>query len=142
MLAQSPTLYSTDIKVIFRDIDALGHVNNAVFFTYMETARTSFFMDELNLSGPNELPLIIAQATCNYRSAARFGDVLNVDIHVSRIGKKSFDLNYLISTKDGRQIADGLTVMVTYDYEAMTSIPIPQNLKELLLKFYKPEENT
>lgn len=132
MLDAPTPLFQLDIDVIFRDVDALGHVNNAVYFTYMETARTRYFMEALNLSSPNELPFIVAQTQCDYRSPARFGDKLLVEILLSRIGTKSFNLIYLIKTSENQMIAEGKTVMVTFDYQTKSSVPIPPKLRRLL----------
>ncbi len=110
----------------------MGHVNNAVYFTYLETARTRFFFQELGISTLTGLPVILAEASCTYKSAARFGEKLTVGMGVARIGNKSFELGYQITAENGRLIAHAKTVMVTYDYEKETAIPIPNNLKKLL----------
>ncbi len=134
MKQESKSYFSTDIDVIFRDIDALGHVNNAVYFTYMETARTRFFMESLHLRDAKDLPFILARTSCSYKQPARFGDHLQIDVQVTRIGRKSFNLDYIISSKD-RLIAEGDSVMVAYDYAKMASVTIPQNIVDLLTPF-------
>ena len=62
--------YTNSIEVIFRDVDSFGHVNNAVYFTYLETVRTKYFRELKTRSGVDAMDVIIAQATCNYRSPA------------------------------------------------------------------------
>lgn len=119
-------------SVIFRDLDAMGHVNNAVYFTYMETARTTFFVRRLGLATPRELPVIVAEATCTYHSALSMGEEVRVQMGVSRIGQRSFDLDYRMKAGDGRLVASARTAMVTYDYESARAIPIPKDLEELL----------
>lgn len=121
-----------DIDVRFRDVDAMGHVNNAVYFTYMEIARTQFFMRQLELQHPSELPVIVAEASCTFRSAVRFGEKLFIDLSVSRIGNKSFDLGYEIVAEDGRLVGQGQTVMVAYDYGLQQTIPLPDKLRTAL----------
>ncbi|MCI0394558.1 MAG: acyl-CoA thioesterase [Chloroflexi bacterium] len=120
------------VEVVFRDLDVMGHVNNAVYFTYMETTRTRFFARLLNLAHPKELPVILAEATCAFKSAAHFGERLRIGLGVSRLGGKSFDLVYQIEAEGGRLVALGKTVMVTYDYERDQTIPIPDSLRLLL----------
>jgi len=110
----------------------MGHVNNAVYFTYLETARTRFFYEKLALSTLTELPVILAEASCSYKSAVRFGETLVVGLGIARIGNKSFDIAYRITAEDGRLVVEARTVMVTYDYEKETTIVIPENLKMLL----------
>jgi acyl-CoA thioester hydrolase len=125
--------HRTTIDVIFRDVDAMGHVNNAVYFTYMETARTQFFMDRMQLSDLSALPVIVAHAECTYKTAAFFNERLHVDLGVARIGRKSFDLVYRMAADgDGRLVAFGKTVMVTYDYATGGTIAIPDELQSLL----------
>jgi acyl-CoA thioester hydrolase len=118
--------------VIFRDIDAMGHVNNAVYFTYMETARTTFFIDCLSLAKPSDLPVIVAEASCIYLSPLRLGETLAVRMGVSRIGRRSFDLSYQMTTGSDRLVARAKTAMVTYDYEQRKAIKIPDGLRTLL----------
>ena len=125
--------FESRIKVIFRDLDAMGHVNNAVYFTYMETARTSFFAERFRLAEPTRLPVIVAEATCTYLAPLYMGDLLTVHMGVSRIGQRSFDFAYLMTCDDGRTIARGRTSMVTYDYEQARVIPIPDSLRTMLL---------
>jgi acyl-CoA thioester hydrolase len=110
----------------------MGHVNNAVYFTYLETARTQFFFQKLALPSLAELPLILAEASCSYKSPARFGDKLTVSLGIGRIGRKSFDIHYQITAENGRLVAVAKTIMVTYDYEKGETIPIPPKLNVLL----------
>lgn len=124
--------FELSVTAIFRDIDAMGHVNNAVYFTYMETARTTFFIDRLRLSEPSELPVIVAEATCTYLSPLRLGETLQVRMGVSRIGRRSFDLSYQMTTANSRLVARAKTAMVTYDYLQHKAIPIPAELRILL----------
>jgi acyl-CoA thioester hydrolase len=113
----------------------MGHVNNAVYFTYLETARTQFFFKSLKISNLTQLPVILAEATCAYRSAARCGDLLEVGLGISHIGNKSFDLVYRITASDGRLVAEAKTIMVAYDYENEQTIPIPDYLRKLLQSY-------
>lgn len=124
--------FETTIKVIFRDLDAMGHVNNAVYFTYMETARTEFFAQRVRLRDPRTLPVIVAEASCTYLSPLYMGDLLKVQMGVSRIGHRSFDFAYLMTCGDGRTAARARTSMVTYDYEQAKAIPIPETLQPIL----------
>jgi acyl-CoA thioester hydrolase len=117
------------LAVTFRDLDVLGHVNHAVYFTYMETARTNFFVDLLQLASPQGLPVILAEATCSYQAPLFFGEQVVVGVGISRFGGKSFDMVYRIDGGDGRLAAVGKTIMVMYDYGAGQTIPVPDDLK-------------
>jgi acyl-CoA thioester hydrolase len=130
--------FETTLEVAFRDLDAMGHVNNAVYFTYLETARTRFFVRELDLASPGDLPVILAEACCTFRAAATFGECLTVSLSVGRISARSFDLHHQITGSGGRLVADARTVMVAYDYQAGRPIAIPDRLRAVLERYYLP----
>src|SRR5437870_3567815 len=65
--------YKVAIEVSFRDLDAMGHVNNAVYLSYMETARIKFLVDLLAVTSLHDLPVIMAEATCTFKAPAFFG---------------------------------------------------------------------
>lgn len=130
----------TQIQVTFRDLDALGHVNNAVFFSYLETARIQYITQILEQGLPAQfdlldIPIILVEATCTYKSQALFGEILTVGIGVSRFGTKSFDLAYRIMGEDGRLVATGKTIQVMYSYDTSSAFPIPEEIKESVFKF-------
>lgn len=122
--------FQISVEVTFRDLDALGHVNHATYFTYMETARIKFLVMLLGLQGMGELPIIVAEACCQYKAPAHFGEQLTVGLGVSRLGGKSFDLSYDIVAANGRSIATGKTVQVMYDYAQQCTYPIPDELRQ------------
>ena len=130
--------FELTVEVIFRDLDAMGHVNNAVYFTYMETARTTFFVRRLELAKPGELPVIVAGATCTFHSALGMGEKVLIQLGVSRIGQRSFDLEYRMTAGDGRLVASAKTAMVTYDYDSGRAIRIPANLQDILKDSLSP----
>lgn len=139
-MTQTVFPYEIEIEVAFRDIDAMGHVNNAVFFSYFETARVKYIMKvfepgDLTDFDLLDLPLILVEATCSYKSPALLGEKLKVGIGLSRFGTKSFDLLYQIWGQDGRLVAAGKTIQVMYDYGTRSAYPIPDNIKEQVKAF-------
>jgi acyl-CoA thioester hydrolase len=135
MPPDTPFPYHITVEVTFRDLDAMGHVNHAVYLTYMETARTKFMMELFGLSQPAGMPVILAEVTCTYHSPAFFGEQLTIGLGVNRFGARSFDILYDIRSEDGRAVATGQTVMVMYDYQNGQTIPIPAELKAKILTF-------
>jgi acyl-CoA thioester hydrolase len=127
--------YTIGVDVTFRDLDALGHVNNSVYLTYLETARITYLIHLLELKAPAGLPIIMAEANVAYKSPAFFGERLAVGVGVSRFGGKSFDMLYRVEAADGRLVALGKTVQVMYDYEAARTIPVPEELRERVRAF-------
>lgn len=116
--------------VRFRDLDGMGHVNNAVFLTYMESARIAYL--EALGAGHNPLQwLILARAEVDFRSPISFGEEVEVGVRTSRIGMKSFDLEQEVRA-DGRLTAEGKFVLVAYDYTTNRSRALPAEWRELL----------
>ena len=124
--------YRHRLAVRFRDCDAMGHVNHAVYFTYLEQCRLTFWRELTGGPSPHTR-VIIARAECDYRAPAHFGDELEIRLNVGEIGRSSFGLTYEIAkAASGRLVAGGKTVMVSYDYAAGTSTTLPDATRELL----------
>jgi acyl-CoA thioester hydrolase len=111
-------------EVEFRDLDGLGHVNNAVYLSYVESARLAYMQEVL---GPLELEElgIVADARIAFRSSAFLGEILEIGMRVAEVGRKSFRFEFEIHGADGRLVADGSTVHVAFDYGERTAIPVP-----------------
>ena len=108
--------------VRFRDLDGMGHVNNAVFLTYMESARIAF-LSSLGAGDNPQHSLILARMEVDFRSPIAFGEEVEVGVRPSGVGNQSFEL-VRGSRADGRVAADGKSVLVGYDYEK-ASVEIP-----------------
>lgn len=127
--------YEMTLEVAFRDIDAMGHVNNAVFFAYFETIRIKYIGEILEESGLLasellDLPLILVEANCIYKSPALLTETLHIGTGISRFGNKSFDMLYRVQGEDGRLVAYGKTVQVMYDYVSRSAFPIPEDVRD------------
>ena len=135
--------YTNSIEVIFRDVDSFGHVNNAVYFTYLETVRTKYFRELKTRSGVDAMDMIVAQATCNYKSPAYIDERLDISVAITRFGNKSFDCMYIINTDNGRKIASAKTIQVAYDYKTNTTVIVSETFKQAVIEFqgglYFPE---
>jgi acyl-CoA thioester hydrolase len=119
--------HRTAVQVRFRDIDAFGHVNNAVFFSYVELARIRYLLEILQpATGFDRLPLILARVELDFRSPIAFGEDVVVESRVERIGRTSFEMVHRMTAgPDGRLAAEVQTVLVTYDYAAARPIRVP-----------------
>ena len=130
----SPKILGVPIEVRFRDMDSMGHVNNAVYFTYLEMARVAFYRHFMGVTQIQDLEMIAAKATCEFRSPATWNDRLLARVWVSRVGTTSFDFDYEITDeKSGRLIATAQTIQVAWDYRTDSKKLVPQRLRELLL---------
>ena len=129
--------HRTPVQVRFRDTDAFGHVNNAVFFSYVELARVRYLIDVLEPDGDfHRLPLILARAAVDFRSPILFGEEVTVETRVERIGRTSFTMVHRMTAGgDGRLAADVESVLVVYDYETERPIPMPDDWRSRIGAF-------
>ncbi|GIV34050.1 MAG: thioesterase [Chitinophagales bacterium] len=130
--------HCTDIQIRFADIDSMGHVNNARYLTYIESARIAYFKQVLQTGMHSSPGFILAKATVDFLLPLLFDDKIQVYTRCSRIGTKSFDLEYEIVKMQGNGVitaARAHTVLVAYDYAAQKSIPIPSAWKQIISEF-------
>ena len=125
--------FRTEIKVAWADLDAAGHVNNAKYVTYMETARVGLYFALTGGRRAKDLDIILARTVIDHRSAATLGETLVVEVRPGRVGETSFSLLYRITEKEsGRLVAEGESVQVAYDYAAEAKRPLSPRLRAAL----------
>ena len=117
-------------EVAFRDLDVFGHVNNAVYLTYLENARIAYLREVLGLDSVDDLLVIVANVNIDFRSRASLGETLEIGARTSRIGTKSFDLDHEIRGPAGRSVAAATTTLVTFDYRGDATMPVPDLWRE------------
>jgi acyl-CoA thioester hydrolase len=132
-----PAPVRVPVQIRWRDLDALGHVNNAVFVTYFEYARLAYIRELLGPDAPIDrrtmLPVdfqfILAEVTCHYRSPVTLEDRPVVEIWVSQAGRKSFVFEYrMMDEGTGRLLAEGCSTQVWYDYGTGRSVRVPEEI--------------
>lgn len=124
---------SVELKVAWRDIDIAGHVNNAVYFSFLETARVEAFLRITGGSRAQDILFIVARAACDFQSPAFMGETLVVKVWPTRVGTTSFTFKYEVREKQSqRLVATAETVQVMYDYEKKSKRPIPDALRKAL----------
>lgn len=122
------------VEVRFRDLDALGHVNNAVFLTYLESARIAWWLHVNQRTDLRGMDMILARVEIDYRSPVSFGEALEVGVRCASIGRSSFVLESALSEQQsGRLLAEARKVLVHYDYAAGRSTPLPAELRRRLI---------
>ncbi len=122
------------IPIRFRDLDAMGHVNNATFLTYFEEGRKEFFVQVLKSISPKDFPFILAEVTCRYlRPIELIDQAVREAVWITRIGGKSFTFAYEITRANDPEwvFSTGESVQVYYDYERGTSLEIPETFRQL-----------
>jgi acyl-CoA thioester hydrolase len=118
-------------QVRFRDLDAMGHVNNAVFLTYIESARFAFLEHLGAAGGVDNMPIIVARIEIDFRAPVSLGDEIEIAVRATRFGDKSFDLEHELRVGE-TLVAEAKTVLVTYDYAERRPVEIPAAWREKL----------
>jgi acyl-CoA thioester hydrolase len=128
--------HRTSLQVRFRDIDAFGHVNNAVVLTYAEQARIEYLQAVLAFDRIERQSLILARVELDYRSPILLGEEVTVDTRVDWVGRSSFGMSHRITAgADARLAGDVSTVLVTYDYAVARPMAVPDDWRERMTAF-------
>jgi|SRR5690348_13285310 acyl-CoA thioester hydrolase len=129
-------MFQHRLEVRFRDCDPMGHVNNAVYLTYLEQTRFAHWRSVWGQGAPQLPPgmpgVILAHVECDYRRPAKYGEVLDVRMRVAAIGRTSFQYEYEIVDESGRSVLAAKTVQVMYDYGSGRPVAIPPDIRGVL----------
>jgi acyl-CoA thioester hydrolase len=142
------------VEVPYGDIDAMGHLNNVAYLRYLEFARQKYWLAMVGSSDFREVDFVVARAEIDYRSSVEMGEVLEIEIHVSRIGVSSFDFSYSVRATTqgaagtaataqgvagtagaGRLVAEAKTTQVSYDWETRSKKPLSDERRRQIEAF-------
>jgi acyl-CoA thioester hydrolase len=120
------------IPIRWGDMDAMGHVNNTVYFRYMEQARIGWF-DALVPAAEawKDTGIVIANASCNFKRALNYPGTVEVELAVEPPGGSSVGTFYQLKM-DGTLYADGAAVVVFIDMKSQKPVRIPEGIRSLL----------
>ncbi len=134
-----------EVEVRLADTDAMGHVNNANYLTYVEIARVAYYEGVTGNALPigthgAEEGMILAEIRMTYRSPAFYGETLTVETRVERIGRTSFGMVHRVTAPEsrygpGRLIAVADSTLVAYDYQAECPIQVPDEWRAAMDAF-------
>ena len=131
--------YKVKQKVRFSDLDAMQHVNNATYLSYLEEGRIGYFNHILNLpKNYLDFGAVVARIEINYLQPLIIGDEIEILTRVSKLGNKSSDVeNMIIVEREGNKIvaAEAVTKLVSYDFKKFISVPIPEEIKNKIKEF-------
>ncbi len=120
----------------FSDTDAMGHVNNAAYLSYLEEARFAYMRKLFDVKDWSKIGIILARVEIDYRSPAFCGETVVVGLRCSKVGGASFEATYRIEEKaTGRLVAEAKTVQVWYDYKTSKVSRIPAEAAATLRSF-------
>ena len=127
--------YTAEIEVRFRDIDAMGHVNNAVYATYLEQARTRYFRDVLE-TDLSSVSTVLASLSLEFRRPIELADgSVIVEIDVPDLGRSSVPMTYELRTSE-ELVATAESTQVHVDPETGEACPIPEELRHRIRSYH------
>ena len=121
-------LFTSEIDVRWSDLDALGHVNNATYATYVEEARLRWFQTLDGAWKQGEAYPVVATQTVNYRRAVEWPARLVLELQAQRVGSTSLSLGFRLLL-EAELVADGQTVLVWVDPNSGKPAPLPAALR-------------
>ncbi len=122
-----------ELPVAWGEMDAMGHVNNVVYFRYFESARLAYFervgfLAEMKRSG---IGPILRSTRCDFRQALTYPDRVWVGASAGELGEDRFVMRYrIVSESSTRVAAEGDGLVVAYDYRALKKAPLPEAIRE------------
>src|SRR5579875_795780 len=135
-----PLKHETRIRVRFSDTDLNGHVNNAVYATYMEESRIAFVRE---VFPDDRLSLVLASLHIDYRAQTHYPEHQWVvaTTWLTRIGRSSFEFYCEIRSEEGVLLCEGTAVVVNFDFVAQTSQPLSDEVKARLSQYLVQKED-
>jgi len=128
--------HRTRVEVRFRDLDAFGHVNNAVTTSYVEHGRIRYLRDVLGFSPVGEMPMILAMIQVDYVTPIYYGESVDIASRVDWIGTTSLAMSHrLAAGEDEHEVARATSVLVAYDYAESKPMPVPREWRTTLTTY-------
>lgn len=127
-LAEYPV--RVEIPVRWGDMDAFGHVNNTVFFRYLESARIAY-LDAIAFRASRGIGPILAETRCRFLRPLAYPDRVRVGARAARVEEDRFTHEYLVVSERLEAVAAvGEGLIVSYDYERRVKAPLPADVRE------------
>ncbi|MES3518297.1 MAG: thioesterase family protein [Natronomonas sp.] len=114
-----------DVPIRFRDLDPMGHVNNAVYASYLEQARALLYEEQLGID-LSTADTVLASLEIDYRAPIELDDDVTVGVSIGDLGRSSIPMDYEIHTAE-TLAATGHTVQVVIDRETGDAVPVPES---------------
>jgi acyl-CoA thioester hydrolase len=131
MVPARKLVHSVSIPIRWGDMDALGHVNNTVYFRYMEQARVEWLESLREQAGDIDgLGSVIINASCTFLLPLSHPGTVDVRMYVEPPGRSSIDSHYELWT-DERKYAEGSARIVWIDQRTQRSAPLPERVRAI-----------
>ena len=133
-----------EIRVAWGEMDSMQHVNNAVYFRYIESARMAYFeriglLEHLQHTGVGP---ILAWTSCRFRRALTYPDTVSVGTRVTKIDRDRFTMETLIVSHSMNDVAaESEGIVVTFDYREQKKVPVPDEVRHRIEELQRPASN-
>ena len=129
LLTDCPIVITQDL--VWADMDAYQHINNAVYFTYFEIARMAYF-EKIGVSQykeQNNIGPILASTKADFKAPLKYPDTINIAAKITSIANKKLSMQYSIHSQTlNKIVAQGEALIVYFDYANGKSCEIPENI--------------
>lgn len=123
------------MQIRFSDVDQFGHVNNSVYFSLYDLAKTNYLTEVVEAAGLDKQAVVVASINANFFSPIFFSDNVQIETTTIHLGNKSFTLLQRAVTSDGYVKCECRTVMVLYDIATKDPIAIPEVYKKAICDY-------
>jgi acyl-CoA thioester hydrolase len=131
--------YVVPYQVMFRDVDTFGHVNNAVYFTYFEWARTLLWFELTGGRDARDIGFIVARAECDFKLQLSM-EPIEIWVRIGEMRSTSFDFLYEVRKDNGQQIAAvGKVVVVLFDWETQSKVALSDEFRRKVMSLQHSE---
>ena len=135
-MSESRFKFWRPLKVAFRDIDGMRHVNHAQYLTYCETARNEYWMQVTGIRDVGEYDFVLAELTARYHAPAHLGDELLIGCGVTELRRSSFLMEHEVrNAGTGQLVAAVRTTQVMFDVKAGKPVPISNERRRQVESF-------
>lgn len=118
-------------RVVFADLDAMGHMNNLALLRLLETGRVDYMVD-CGLASYDELTYVLVRLETDFRNQGRYGDHLTCGTRITRLGRTSFTMDQRIWRDDGAVLITSVSVFVALGPDKATPVPVPDRWREAM----------
>ncbi len=137
MVQEATFRHTMPAQIRFSDVDQFGHVNNSVYFSLYDLAKTTYVKEAL--SGRmkwNEVGIVVANINANFMKPIFFMEEVNIETTTVELGNKSFTLlQRAVKPSTGEVKCECRTVMVVFDLAAQTPMQIPDDYKKAICEY-------
>jgi acyl-CoA thioester hydrolase len=131
--------YVVPYQVMLHDLDAFGHVNNAVFLRFFEHARTLLWFDLTGGARPHDVTFIVARVECDFRQQVGM-EPIEICVRIGEMRTTSFDTLYEIRKTNGGEVAAvGKVILVLFDWPKQSKVPISEELRRKMKSTQRTE---